>query len=326
MTLKEFVCFYCGNLKPGVESSDEHIVPSCIGGNRNVTLTDQVCDQCNSFMGDNVDRPFCRDWFIEASRLLAGVGHRGKRPTSFMGELDWGRPERVSVFLLEGGANIFVIEGTDGQRRLAIGLDENKSEMVELVQKTIKKKFPGLPVVNDASTHTQYDLELANAVIATGGRLPLKFEVSLVAWHREIVKMALGLACLQLGTPYIGSPGATILRKFLHENDPNLRDNIQLHGHAGLSPHLTPSLTKFWHPGGDEHLFALISTGDKIAFVANLFGKYENLVEVDMTGAFHALLPGTSLKGVCWLVDPEAKATRGPLALEELMRQALPTA
>ncbi len=215
-----FVCYYCASTKPATESSDEHIVPSCIGGNRNVTLTDRVCSTCNSFMGDHVDRPFCRDWFIESARLLAGVAHRGKRPVIFMGQLDWQRPERVGVYLLEGGAHIWVIEGKDSQRRLAIGIDETKPEMVEAVRKVIKYKFAGLPVVNDASSHTPYEIELANAVIAQGASLPLRNEISVVAWHREIVKMALGLSCQTLGDAYLRSAGADLLRAFLHENDP----------------------------------------------------------------------------------------------------------
>lgn len=316
-----FDCFYCGLTKPAAESSDEHIVPSCIGGSRNVTLTDRVCSACNSFMGDNVDRPFCRDWFIESARLLAGVAHRGKRPAIFMGQLDWARPERVGVYLLEGGAHIWVIDGTDSQRRLAIGIDETKPEIVDAVRKVIKQKFAGLPVVNDASPHTAYETELAAAVIAQGASIPLRNEISVVAWHREIVKMALGLSCQTLGDSYLRSGGADLLRAFLRENDPDKRARIPLRGHAGIGSNTEPRLTQFWHPGGDEHLLALISTGDRIGFAVNLFGKYENLVEVDATGSFHSLLPGTAFKGVCWVVDPEAKTTEGPKSLGELLKR-----
>jgi hypothetical protein len=272
-------------------------------------------------MGDHVDRPFCRDWFIESARLLAGVPHRGKPPVIFMGQLDWQRPERVGVYLLEGGAHIWVIEGKDSQRRLAIGIDETKPEMVEAVRKVIKYKFAGLPVVNDASSHTPYEIELANAVIAQGASLPLRNEISVVAWHREIVKMALGLSCQTLGDAYLRSAGADLLRAFLHENDPEKREGVPLRGHAGLGPDAGPRLTQFWHPGGDEHLLALISTGDKIGFAVNLFGKYENLVEVEATGAFHDVLPGTAIKGVCWIVDPEVKTTEGPRPIESLLKR-----
>jgi hypothetical protein len=319
-----FDCYYCGLGKPGSESSDEHIVPSCIGGNRNVTLTDRVCGTCNSFMGDNVDRPFCRDWFIESARLIAGVAHRGKRPATFMGTLTWARPERVGVYLLEGGSHIWAIDGTDGKQRLAIGLDPTKPEMVAAMVKVIRDKFPGRPVVNDSSPHTDYELELANAVSTHGSSLSLTNNISLVAWHREVVKMALGLACQSLGDKYIASKGAGLLRAFLQEDDPAKRERIELHGHVGLGPEAAPSTTSFWHPGGSEHLLALIATGGKVAFVVNLFGRYENLVEVDDTGAFDSLLPGTAMKGVAWIVDPEAKTTQGPLPVETLFRRPGP--
>ncbi len=322
----EFTCFYCGSLKDASESSDEHIVPSCIGGSRNVTLTDRVCKKCNSFMGDNVGLPFCRDWFIESARMLAGVAHRGKRPTTFMGELIWDRPEKTGVFLLEGGAYIFVIDGRDGVRRLAVGLDHTKPEMMDLVRRVIRRKFPGLPIINDASLHSAYELELANAVIAEGASLRIKNQISVVAWHREIAKMALGLACLTLDATYVSSPGAALLREFLHENDSRKRERSLLRGQAGVGQEDSASpLTQLVRPGGDEHLLALISVGDKVAFSALLFGRYENTVEVDATGIFHHLLPGTAIKGVCWIVDPEAKTTNGPLPIEErIVRRPAP--
>lgn len=316
-----FLCYYCGLRKPAAEASDEHIVPSCIGGNRNVTLTTHVCTTCNQFAGDNVDRPFCRDWFIENARLLAGVVHRGKRPSASMGQLQWSRPETVGVLVLEGGAHILVIEGVDGERRLAIGLNEADPTMVEHVRKVIRDKFAGLKVVNDRSPHSPYEEELAAAVIAHGAHLRVTSEVDLTAWHREIVKMALGLSCLTLGEAFISSKGAATLRSFLFENDKEKRDLLQLRGCAGIGRVATPRLTKFWHPGGREHLLALMTSGDKLGFAVNLFGMYENVVEVDDTGVFQAMLPGTAPRGVFWVVDPEAKTTTSPRSLESLLTE-----
>ncbi len=319
----DFRCFYCGQMKPKSESSGEHIIPSSIGGTKNGTFTDQVCAACNKFAGYEVDLPFSRDFFIAAARLIAGIKHRGKRPALFMGTVTWDRPERLEVHQLESGASIFVIDGGDGVRRLGVALDESDPEMVAAVQNVIKNRFAGMRVVNDESPHTQYELELASGLERLGQKLNVANSISIVAWHRELVKMALGLSCLTFGDAYITSAHANVLRTFLREPDPDKRARIPVRGTVGIAPNTTPAITGFWHPGGEEHLFALIQAGSGgVAFVANLFGKYENTVEVDPGGSYASMLPGTILKGVCWVIDGNSKQTKGPAPVEQVMLAA----
>jgi len=320
-----FVCFYCGKPKPPEESSDEHIVPASIGGTRNATLTDEVCRACNAYMSEHVDLPFSRDWFIESARLLAGITNKGKQPVARMGVLRWDRPEKVSVFVTEMGASIFVVDGTpDGQKRLLIAFDEHNPELVEHTRKILKGRFAGIPVANDASAIGKpYENELTQAVMGLGGSLPVQNEISIVAWHREFVKISLGLACKALGQPFIQSEDARLLRSFLFEDEPEKRAALRLRGVVGVgTADVTPRLTATWHPGGEEHLFALLAVpnGLGLAFVGNLFGKYENTIQLSPDIRFNELLPTGPLRGAAWIVDGTAKSTIGPVPLSQLRR------
>jgi len=320
-----FTCFYCGKAQPAEESSDEHIVPTSIGGTRNATLTDEVCRTCNAFMSEHVDLPFSRDWLIESARLLAGITNKGKEPVLRMGRLEWARPESASVFVTQEGVSIFVVDGTpDGRKRLLIGLDDSKPDLVEHTRKVIKARFAGIPVANDASSVGKpYEEGIIEAIRSLGTRLPLKIELSIVAWHREFVKIALGLACKVLGAPFITSDDAQRLREFLFEDDYEKRAAMQLRGVVGVgTADVTPRLTSTWHPGGEEHLFALLAVPNELglAFVGNLFGKYENTIQVSTGLRFNDLLPNGPLRGAAWIVDGGAKTTTGPLPLSQLLK------
>jgi hypothetical protein len=135
--------------------------------------------------------------------------------------------------------------------------------------------------------------------------------------------MALGLACLQFGDEFVASADADRLRAFLRENDADKRAAMGLRGFVGVGDQMTPTLTALWHPGGDEHLFGLVEGGGAVAFVANLFGKFENLVEVTRDPRFLGRLAGGHLRGVCWIVDPDSKTTTPATPVEQLI---VPTA
>jgi hypothetical protein len=316
--LADFKCYYCGLEKTDTERSDEHIIPSCIGGNRNVTLTDHVCGGdvgCNAFMGQHVDHPFCRDWFIEATRLSLGIKHRRKRPIAFMGTINWTRPERAALYTLEGGVTIIQIRGRDGEERLVALLDASDDELVAILKNALREKFSGLRVINivpEGMTPDPYDDGIVSDLIALGASLPVQNQISTTAWHRELVKIALGLACQVFGDPFVTSKDADRLRQFLREHDVTKRSAMKIPGHVGISDDRRPRLTANWHPGGDEHLFGLIVDGNAIVLVANLFGRFENLVQVTTETAFVDALGGMSATGIGWIVDPDAKTTIGP--------------
>jgi hypothetical protein len=165
---------------------------------------------------------------------------------------------------------------------------------------------------------TPYERELADGIIALDGSFNVRNQINTLAWHPEIVKIALGLASLTFGEAFITSPDADVLRAFLWELDPEKRGQIE--GHAGIGPDATPTATRVWAGDHGKHLFALIAAGDYVVLLINLFRKWENLVSIGERKRYEDRLAGSTLKGVAWVVDGEMKTTEGPRpALEFLL-------
>lgn len=316
-------CLYCGRELEDRPRSREHIVPACIGGAGSL-VTRLVCDPCNELMSGTVDIAFCRDWFISSSRLTVGVENRGKPPVHLMGRLDWDREEDALNFVTREGITIFRISNTpDGRPRIVIGIDDGDQTLVDAARRVLAERFAGIPVINGPGEWTDYELGLAQSVIDAGPAYSLTAEIDVTAWDRQIVKMALGLSAVILGEPYIRSESAEQLRSFVFEPSADVRAQMKLRGSTGIGELTSPpQATAALHPGGDEHLFVLMRSGPDVAFVANLFGQYENIVRVAEAGPYSDSLPGELLVGVAWVVDAVAKTVRGPVPVETLVLEA----
>lgn len=318
--MSTFTCYYCGQLTDKCNSSDEHIIPSAIGGNRNVTLTDQVCSTCNERAGREIDQPFCRDWFIEATRFSIGVSHRGKPPLRFRGRLVWDRPEVVRVYEVAAGGTIIAIE-TPTESLLAVLVDQDDPLALKNLKRIIKARFEGRRIINSAVPRRAHDDELVTALNALLPTWNLRFEIDTFSWERAIVKMALGLASQTFGDEFVVSAAATRLRHYLWEPDPARRNALNMRGRAGVLAS-KPTITAVVHPGGSEHLFELVATASGLGFAANLFGRFENIVRIDGADHFAERLPAEPagvLRGVGWLVEPVCKLTTGPIPIDTLI-------
>ncbi|MGE6761107.1 hypothetical protein ACQKGO_24020 [Corallococcus interemptor] len=200
---------------------------------------------------------------------------------------------------------------------------EAPPEAVDVIKKSLKDRFSGHRVVSLGTAKTDEEREVISAINALQQEVHSKIDIDPTAWDRAVVKMGLGLACLYLGEEFAKSPHAARLRSFLWEEDPEKRDAISLHGSVGILAQDEIKLSPLLHTQERVHIFCLSEMGGKIAFLASLFGKYDNFLEIDGTGTFSECLPGTLLRGVGWIVDPGNKETTGPVPLEELMRQRI---
>lgn len=323
-------CWYCGKDKPLSEfNTGEHIVPACIGGNRNGTYVDSVCDTCNAYMSKNAEIPFCRDFFIDGERLKHGITHSGNVPSAHFGHINWKRPEQVEVYLLEKGENIFHFRKTrDGQDRVAVLADPAMPpDMAERLKKFIKERFRKTPCINCKNhTRTSYDDELLGAIAGlAGGSIPISKAVNTNALDIEVVKIVLGLSCLALGEDFVKSPQATLLRTFIFEPNPDERAKIPLRGHIASS--FNPGekrVLDFLRPTMPIHHFVILDNKQELACIVRIFDKYESVVVVDSDRTFAGKLPGSDdSRGVCWVVDPWAKTTLGPLEWRKYMAEQI---
>jgi hypothetical protein len=196
---------------------------------------------------------------------------------------------------------------------------------MDTILRVLDTRFPGIRVLNGRHPLTQYDHELLEAFTSLDESTRITFSIDVNTWHRAVVKMGLGLACQTLGPDFVASSAAATLRAYLREPDPARRDAMGLRGRGGPLAS-EPVITKYIHPGGDEHLFVLSGTGPRLGFTANLFGRFENIVLLDDSGAFSARLPSFLQdyeRGVAWIVDPVKKRTEGPLPVTTVIERSL---
>jgi|SRR6266851_652053 len=310
----QFLCFYCGEWRPQAESSDEHIVPECMGGSRNVTLTDRVCKECNGFMGKNVDAHLCRDWFIQRERSKLKIKNKGKQPPWFLSRLVWHRPEAVHVYVLPAGTWLFRITGTpDGQPRMMIRVHSPDPAEADEARRTWARDFSDCRVLPDPAGMSDYEVALLSDFKATtSAQMEFRFEIKLDAWNRGLAKIGLGLACLTFGNEYVLTEEANMLRAFARENDAIKRQTIPLRGTGGYAWDAEPRITQLWEVGEGQHLLLLLAVGSGVLFVWNIFGQWETTVAVALTDKFNDRLADNL--GLARLVDARAKKTTGPMS------------
>lgn len=90
-------CIYCREKQPvSAYTKAEHVIPQSFGKFRNnLTLRQLVCDACNQFFGDNIERALARDTLEGQSRADIGV----KKAEDFKSP---GHQSRIRIMIAEG--------------------------------------------------------------------------------------------------------------------------------------------------------------------------------------------------------------------------------
>lgn len=110
---------------------------------------------------------------------------------------------------------------------------------------------------------------------------------------RGIVKMALGFAIFILGEEFGIEPEAQLLRRFIWEDNEQLRENIKIKGQ--VFPNINENIKNLDYIFSKKgyHIFALIDAGDGIGCYINLFGEIPNLVYItDKTTKYKSKING----------------------------------
>jgi hypothetical protein len=103
-------CIHCGDEKPESDFNDEHVLPQAFGRFQSNLVLTCVCQECNQFYGDDIDRKLARDTPEGLSRFYLGV----KRPSEFKRQ---GRGSTTNISFQEGplkGAAGYFARSPDG--------------------------------------------------------------------------------------------------------------------------------------------------------------------------------------------------------------------
>ncbi len=347
-TPEPFDCYYCGQQRwhaPGATHRKEHIIPACLGGTLDLA-TSNVCKPCNERAGKEVDLPLGRDFFMVAARLRAHGA--GLMPAVALGRVTWPGLERIEAYGVmpprctghlpephavsepSGGLVFLVRNPTEpGDPRVWLSTPTGSETELEALIRVARRsrRFKGARILGDATTAKPGDAEFIAAFARALPHASRLFEIDLFAWHRGMVKIALGVACHHFGLTFVTSDAARLLRAVLWA-DPGAPDLRGVCGPARAKPCLTSCL----HPGGQMHLVVLMRSASRVYVAINLFGQFESVVFLEGAEEFAACLPAepTGLSaGVGWIVNlarhggATSAAAIGAVPLAGLMRQAM---
>ena len=128
----KITCMFCGQEK---ESSKEHIIPKAIGNGS--LITDDVCKDCNSALGETIDDKFVNNGLIDLKRSTYDLkGYGGNAPTPITkGTDEEGNTVRFDKDLV--AHYIPKITDKDGK---AMIIAESESEGRKVIKKKLERK------------------------------------------------------------------------------------------------------------------------------------------------------------------------------------------
>ena len=316
-----FKCWYCGEVKPRTAfRTAEHIIPASFGGTLALSTHD-VCDACQSYTGRFVDAPLARCWFAEAGRLRQRVSRSRHVPVMNYGTVAFERPERFEMFGTNGAEKVIRVTATrDGEDRAYLLASLDDAEQAR-ARRVAKQRLPRHRVIAPwipEDFRCEYDHELVKVLIET----PQPWKCTFPFNHRDLglgfVKMALGLACHFLGTPFVGSAAAHVLRRYLQAAHLDADSRPPVHGSAGLVNDCDAGISDCWQIPDGQNAVALLLTDGQIVFHARFFGSLGATVLLGPSAEHRATFPVTdNADGFLWILDPGTKTVTGPVRIFE---------
>ncbi len=107
-------CIYCQRTDPPFGFTREHVIPEALGLFHGdvVTLTSEVCGECNQWFGDHIDRVFTRDSAEAVLRLKYGLKDPAGVKEMFAGRVTFRLPNDGSQW---GGVMLKLVAPSEGQ-------------------------------------------------------------------------------------------------------------------------------------------------------------------------------------------------------------------
>jgi len=140
-------CIICRRKKHQDELSDEHVIPDSIGGVYHIY---NVCKECNSYLGANVDNKLVNHYFTSFMRYDLNIkGKKGKIPNPFDGTHTLGNDKETKVKMIlddHGIPKPYIlpkIKKTIHTNKLEIKLTidiEDKDKSSKIIEKILKRE------------------------------------------------------------------------------------------------------------------------------------------------------------------------------------------
>ncbi len=257
--------------------SREHIIPAALGG-PDALCTFDVCESCNSTLGETTDGDLMREQIISIERQKFGLpGYSGRIPDVVMkarsmqtGTAYEMRIPPVGDVSYDTRPIVDRAVNPDGSECVEVS---GSREQVTGIVKGIHAKVArtGRKMLNpDGSEVTSVEDSVATAQAQHTSEFKTRFEFNETVVRRGIIKIAFGFAHLVLGPRWTFSPEAKPLRNAAWGQGDNESVAALV---TGLKVQFRDVLLQSEANRESRHVIALIPTGEAKLIAVSLFGE-----------------------------------------------------
>lgn len=264
--MKVIKCIFCEETKEGTA---EHIFPQFIGGTR---IIEEVCKDCNSKLGSDVDSPLINNVLMEFYRYIYNLkSQKNNRFPNPFRKVILSDDREIHKRLDKDGNFIkwyFPPEKEETEDEIIFSVDESE---VGILDKMVKREIErqGLP-------KETYNQIMSNVKININSPIEahVDSEVSYFNWNKGILKIAFEMSYSFFGIEFLNEPVTKNVRKVLKDEMELYESDI----YCFVSfTHMYKEYTKiFKNFVGPELLTALLMEIDNSLYVyINIFDVFE---------------------------------------------------
>lgn len=269
-------CIICH--QDNVTLSDEHIIPDSMGGYIHCY---NVCKDCNSKLGEQVDKHLMNHFFIQGARHNHQLkGKKDAIPNPLLGDAVLKTGEKVRVEEENGVITPHLLPTapvmSDDKRSYHVVLDKRDERLIPSIAQKMYKKMglkPGeFKIVSEREEH-----QLIQPVIEKQSIIDLK------KYKIGILKIAYE-SCVQLFPQYENDSTGQLYAEILHTADTDRLDEVPFIGN-GLQDPFESLLSKFLdYSNKKRHYIVFFTFGSELYCLVKLFDVFNQCLKMSIKG------------------------------------------
>lgn len=265
-------CIICH--QDNVTLSDEHIIPDSMGGYIHCY---NVCKDCNSKLGEQVDKHLMNHFFIQGARHNHHLkGKKDAIPNPLLGDAVLKTGEKVRVEEVNGVITPHLLPTapviSDDNRSFHVVLDKRDEKLIPSIAQKMYKKMgikPGeFKIVSQREEH-----QLIQPVIEKQSIIDLKkFKIGILKIAYE--------SCVQLFPEYENDPNGQLYAEILRTADLDRLDEVPFIGDGFQDP-FELLLSKFLdYSNKKRHYIIFFTYGNELYCIVKLFDMFNQCLKM----------------------------------------------
>ena len=270
---KKGYCIICH--QDNQELSDEHVIPEAIGGYYHIY---NVCKDCNSKLGDHVDKLLLNHWFIKAARHEKRLkGYKGHILNPLIGEGSLSTGEKVRVEQDdEGKISVRFIptssEVSNDGRSFKIQVDAKDEKSVSKIRTKILKRHN----IDETKVQIVSDYQI---VKIEHPEVRMQFTIDIKSYKLGLLKIAYEFTADKI-KGYTDDPIAKLYANILHDGNPDRLNEAFFVGDAITNANLNILESIIDNSKTDRHILLLTNLHNKLYCIVKLFDKFCQMIRM----------------------------------------------